>query len=74
MIRAHPLGAPPQIFRTMEERGLLRDMGSLAAATRRMLYALPTAVAGPLMTSGHLALDSGRAARRWVDTAAAAQR
>ena len=128
-----------QIFHTMEERGLLRDMGSLAAATRRMLYALPTAVsgacayvaawscggpcplswtvlmsllgaalsalndgcldsgscqqpwqldssgktlnprrssvfAGPLMTSGHLAVDSGRAARRWIDTATLLQR
>ena len=52
----------------MQERGLLRDMGSLAAATRRVLYALPATVAGPLLTSGHLAVDSGRAARRWIKT------
>ena len=58
----------------MQERGLLRDMGSLAAATRRVMYALPAMVAGPLMTSGHLAVDSGRAARRWIaDTSSARQ-
>jgi hypothetical protein len=62
-----------QVFRTMQERGLLADMGSLAAATRRVMYALPTALAGPLMTSGHLALDSGRAARRWIDTSGSRQ-
>ena len=55
-----------QIFQEMQEQGLLRNMDSLALATRKVLYALPTLVAGPLMTSGHLALDSGRAARRWI--------
>ena len=50
----------------MQEQGLLRDMDKLALASRRVLYALPTLVAGPLMTSAHLAVDSGRAARRWI--------
>ena len=58
-----------QVFHTMRDRGLLRDMDTLAAATRRVLYALPALVSGPLMTSGHLAVDTGRAARRWIDTA-----
>ncbi len=55
-----------QVFHEMQEQGLLQDMNSLALATRRVLYALPTLVAGPLVTSGHLAVDSGRAARRWM--------
>lgn len=55
-----------QVFHEMQEQGLLRDMDSLALATRRVLYALPTLVAGPLVTSAHLAVDSGRAARRWI--------
>lgn len=55
-----------QVFHSMQERGLLQDMDRLALATRRVLYALPTLVAGPLMTSAHLAVDSGRAARRWM--------
>ena len=55
-----------QVFQEMQKQGLLRDMDSLALATRKVLYALPTLVAGPLMTSGHLAVDSGRKARRWI--------
>lgn len=46
---------------------MLEDMDGLALATRRVLYALPTSLAGPLMTTAHLAVDSGRAARRWIN-------
>lgn len=55
-----------QVFHEMQEQGLLRDMDTLALASRKVLYALPPLVAGPLMTSAHLAVDSGRAARRWI--------
>ena len=56
-----------QVFQRMEQAGLLADMDGLALVTRRVLYALPTLVAGPLMTTAHLAVDSGRAARRWIN-------
>ncbi|BDA43178.1 Pentatricopeptide repeat-containing protein At5g02860 [Coccomyxa sp. Obi] len=54
------------VFQRMEAAGQLADMDGLALATRRVLYALPALVAGPLMTTAHLAVDSGRAARRWI--------
>ena len=40
--------------------------GGLAGVARALVYRMPTPLAAPLMSASLLAVDSGRAARRWM--------
>ncbi|KAK9831438.1 hypothetical protein WJX81_004619 [Elliptochloris bilobata] len=55
-----------QAWRELQADGDAQVVDPLAAATRRVVYALPAQVAAPLVASAHAAINSGRAARRWI--------